>query len=78
MRHSVTIDEEIGKQVEDAAREQGISISEFYARAAEERVRQFRRRKIIEEFDRRAGKIEAHEDLDAAIKEMRADDPGRF
>jgi len=77
MRHSVTIDDEIGKQVEDAAREQDISISEFYARAAEERVRQLHRRKIIEAFDRRAGTIEAHEDLDAAIKEMRADDPGR-
>lgn len=77
MRHSVTIDDEIGKQVEDADKEEDISISEFSARAAEERVRQFRRRKIIQEFDRRAGTIEAHEDLDAAIKEMRADDPGR-
>ena len=51
MRHSVSIREEIGHEVEAVAEEEGISISEFYARAAEAHLQRIRRRRAIQELD---------------------------
>jgi metal-responsive CopG/Arc/MetJ family transcriptional regulator len=70
MRHSVSIRDEIGEEVEAVAEEEGLSISEFYARAAESYLKHIHRRRAIDELDRRAGSVEAHGDL-------RQDDPGR-
>lgn len=75
MRHSVSIRDEIGKAVESVAEEEGLSVSEFYARAAEAHLEHIRRRRAIDELDRRAGSIDAHGDLDEALGEMRKDDP---
>jgi len=77
MRHSVSIDEEIGKEVEAVAEEEGLSISEFYARAAEERLKRVRQRRAIEELDRRAGQVEAHSDVNQALEEIRKEDTER-
>lgn len=77
MRHSVSIRDEVGKEVEAVAEEEGISISEFYARAAEERLRRIRQRRAIEELDRRAGHIEAHGDIGRALEEIREADAER-
>lgn len=71
MRHSVSIRDEIGRAVESAAEEEGLSISEFYARAAEEHLRQIRRRRAIQDLDRRAGTIDIHGNLEDALSEMR-------
>jgi metal-responsive CopG/Arc/MetJ family transcriptional regulator len=71
MRHSVSIDEEIGKEVEAVAEEEGISISEFYTRAAEQQLKRVRQRRAIEELDRRAGQVEAYGDIDQALEEVR-------
>lgn len=77
MRHSVSIRDEIGEEVETVAEEEGLSISEFYARAAEAYLKRLRRRQAIDELDRRAGTIDAHGDLDEALSDIREDDPGR-
>ncbi len=77
MRHSVSIREEIGTEIEAVAEEEGISISEFYARAAEEHLQRIRRRRAIQELDRRAGTIDAHGDLDEALRDIREGDPER-
>jgi metal-responsive CopG/Arc/MetJ family transcriptional regulator len=77
MRHSVSIDEEIGKEVEAVAKEEGISISEFCTRAAEQQLKRVRQRRAIEELDRRAGQVEAHGDIDQALEEIREKDTER-
>lgn len=77
MRHTVSIRDDIGQEIERVANEEGISISEFYARAAEERLKQIRRRRAIEAFDRRAGTIEIHGDFDEALRKIRQEDPER-
>lgn len=77
MRHSVSIREEIGEEVEAMAEEEGLSISEFYARAAESYLKRLRRRRAINDFERRAGTIDVHNDLDEALSEIRDDDPER-
>lgn len=59
------------------AEEEGLSISEFYARAAESYLKRIRRRRAIDELDRRAGTIDAHGDLDEALSHIRDDDPER-
>ena len=74
MRHSVSIQGEIGKEVEAMA-EEDRSISEFCARAAESYLKRIRRRRAIDELDRRAGIIEAHGDLDEALGDIRQEDP---
>lgn len=73
MRHSVSIRDEIGKEVESVAEEEGLSISEFYARAAESYLKRIRRRRAVDELDRRAGTIELRGDLDDILGEMRRD-----
>lgn len=77
MRHSVSIRDEIGKEVEAVAEEKGLSISEFYAQAAEAHLKRIRRRRAIDELDRRAGEVELHGDLDGALSDIREDDPER-
>jgi metal-responsive CopG/Arc/MetJ family transcriptional regulator len=77
MRHSVSIRDEIGKEVESVAEEEGLSISEFYARAAESYLKRIRRRRAVDELDRRAGTIELRGDLDDILGEMRRDDSER-
>lgn len=77
MRHSVSIREEIGKEVEAVAEEKGLSISEFYTQAAEEHLKRIRRRRAIDELDRRAGSVEVQGDLDEALDDIRRDDPER-
>lgn len=77
MRHSVSIRDEIGEEVEALAEEEGLSISEFYAQAAESYLKRLRRRRAIDELDRRAGAIDTHGDLDEALSDIREDDPGR-
>ena len=77
MRHSVSIRDEIGEEVEAVAKEEGLSISEFYARAAEAHLRRIRRCRAIEELDRRAGTAELHGSLGEALGEIRQDDPER-
>jgi hypothetical protein len=77
MRHSVSIREEIGNEIEAVAEEEDISISEFYARAAEEHLRRIRRRRAIQELDRRAGTIDAHGNVDEALREIREGDAER-
>lgn len=77
MRHSVSIRDEIGEAVETVADEEGLSISEFYVRAAETYLKRIRRRRAIDELDRRSGTIEAQEDLDEALRDIREEDPGR-
>ena len=74
MRHSVSIREEIGKEVEAVAEDEGISISEFYARAAEQRLRRVRQRRAIEQLDRRAGHVDADGDIDQALEDIREAD----
>lgn len=77
MRHSVSIREEIGKEVEAVAQEEGLSISEFYARAAEKQLKRIRRRRAIEDLDRRAGTVDVHGDLGEELRQMRQDDAER-
>lgn len=77
MRHSVSIREEIGKEVEAVAEEEGLSISEFYARAAEKQLKRIRRRRAIEDLDRRAGTVDVHGDLGEELRQMRQDDAER-
>lgn len=77
MRHSVSIREEIGEEVEAMAEEEGLSISEFYARAAESYLKRLRRRRAINDLERQAGTIDVHNDLDEALSEIRDDDPER-
>ncbi len=77
MRHSVSIQDEIGKEVEAMAEEEDLSISEFYARAAESYLKRLRRRRAIDELDRRAGTINAHGDVNEALSSIREDDPER-
>lgn len=77
MRHSVSIRDEIGEEVEAMAEEEGLSVSEFYARAAESYLKRLRRRRAIDELDQRAGTIEAHGDLEEALDDIREDDPER-
>jgi metal-responsive CopG/Arc/MetJ family transcriptional regulator len=77
MRHSVSIRDEIGKEVEAVAEEEGLSISEFYARAAESYLKRIRRRRAVDELDRRAGTIELRGDLEDVLGEMRRDDSER-
>ena len=77
MRHSVSIRDEIGREVESVAEEEGLSISEFYARAAEAHLERIRRRRAVDELDRRAGTIELRGDLDDILGEMRRDDSER-
>jgi len=74
MRHSVSIQDEIGKEVEAMAEEEDLSISEFYARAAESYLKRIRRRRAIDELDRRAGTINTHGDVDEALSSIREDD----
>jgi len=78
MRHSVSIRDEVGEEVETVAEEKGLSISEFYARAAESYLKRIRRRRAIDELDRRACTIDAHGDLNEALGEIREDDPARL
>jgi hypothetical protein len=73
----VSIREEIGKAVEKVAEEEGISVSEFYTRAAEDRLRRIRQRRAIEDLDRRAGQIDAEGDVDQALEDVRGTDPQR-
>lgn len=75
MRHSVSIQDEIGEEVEAMAEEEGLSVSEFYARAAESYLKRLRRRRAIDELDRRAGTIDAHGDLEEALDDIRRNDP---
>jgi len=77
MRHSVSIQDETGEAVEAVANEEGLSISEFYARAAEAYLKRIRRRRAVEELDQRAGTIELHGNLDEALRDIREEDPGR-
>jgi len=77
MRHSVSIREDIGKEVEAVAEEEGLSVSEFYARAAEAHLERIRRRRAVDELDRRAGTIDLREDLDDVLGEMRRQDAER-
>jgi len=77
MRHSVSIRDEIGKEVESVAEEEGLSISEFYALAAEAHLERIRRRRAVDELDRRAGTIELRGDLEDVLGEMRRDDSER-
>lgn len=77
MRHSVSIRDEIGEEVEQAAEEEGLSISEFYARAAEAHLKRIRRRRAVEELERRAGEVQLHGNLDEALGDVRRDDPDR-
>ncbi len=77
MRHSVSIRDEVGQAVEAVADEEGLSISEFYARAAEAYLKRIRRRRAIEKLDRKAGAINLHGDLDEALSDIRRDDPER-
>lgn len=77
MRHSVSIRDELGKEVESVAEEEGLSISEFYARAAEAHLERIRRRRAVDELDRRAGSIELRGDLEDVLGEMRRDDSER-
>lgn len=77
MRHSVSIRDEIGEEVEAMAEKEGLSISEFYARAAESYLKRIRRRRAIDELDRRAGTIDAHGDLEEALGDIQQDDPER-
>lgn len=77
MRHSVSIREEVGKEVESVAEEEGLSISEFYARAAEAHLERIRQRRAVDELDRRAGAIECQGDLDDALHEIRRGDSER-
>ena len=77
MRHSVSIRDEIGEEVEEMAEEEGLSISEFYARAAESYLKRVRRRHAIDDLERRAGTIEARGNLDEALGDIRQDDPER-
>lgn len=73
MRHSVSIRDEIGEEVERIAEEEDLSISEFYARAAESYLKRLRRRRAIDELDRQAGAIDTHGDLDEALGDIRDD-----
>jgi metal-responsive CopG/Arc/MetJ family transcriptional regulator len=77
MRHSVSIQDEVGEAIEAAAEEEGISISEFYARAAEEHLKRLRRRRAIEGLDRRAGTIDVHGDIEEELDRVRDDDTER-
>jgi len=77
MRHSVSIRDEVGEEVEAVAEEEGLSISEFYARAAESYMKRLRRRRAIDELDRRAGMVDAHGDLNQVLGDIRKDDPER-
>lgn len=71
MRHSVPIRDDLGTAVEAAAEEEGISISEFYTRAAEEYLKRLRRRRAIEELDRRAGTVDVHGDIEEELDRVR-------
>lgn len=77
MRHSVSIRDEVGEEVETVAEEEGLSISEFYTRAAKAHLKRIRRRRAIKELDRRAGTIESHGDLDEALGDIREEDSER-
>lgn len=77
MRHSVSIRDEIGEEVEAIAEEEDLSISEFYVRAAEAHLKRIRRRRAIHELDRRAGAVDLHGDFDEALDAIREDDPER-
>lgn len=77
MRHSVSIHDEIGEEIEVVAEEEGFSISEFYARAAEAYLKQIRQRRAIDELDRRAGSVDLHGDLDESLSDIRKDDSER-
>ncbi|MFP4228172.1 MAG: hypothetical protein ACLFTE_05000 [Salinivenus sp.] len=73
----MSIRDEVGEKVETVAEEEGLSISEFYARAAESYLKRLRRRRAIDELDRRAGAIDAHGDLNEALGDIRENDPER-
>lgn len=75
MRHSVSIRDEVGEEVEAVAEEEVLSISEFYARAAESYLKGIRRRRAIDEIERRAGSVDAHDDLDEALSDIREGNP---
>jgi hypothetical protein len=77
MRHSVSIQDDVGRAVEAAAEEEGISISEFYARAAEAHLKRLRRRRAIEDLDRRAGAVDVHGDIEEELARVRDDDAER-
>ncbi len=77
MRHSVSIRDEIGEAAEAVADEEGLSISEFYARAAKAYLKRIRRRRAIDDLDRRTGTIEVQGDLDKVLRDIREEDPAR-
>lgn len=77
MRVTVSIDDEIGREVEQAAQEEGISVSAYYARAAEELLKRRRRQQAARALLDAEGTIEYKGDIQADLDEMRQDDPNR-
>lgn len=79
-RITVSVDEEIGAAAKEIAEERGISISQFYAEAAAEAVKQYRRQKALQRLDEEVvntGANVSREEFDAAQEKMRSEDSER-
>lgn len=77
MRVTVSIDDEIGREVEQAADEEGISVSAYYAQAAEQLLKQRRRQQAARKLLDAEGTIEYHGDIRTDLDHMRQDDSDR-
>ncbi len=71
MRVTVSVPDDLGKTAEEIARQQGISVSAFYARAVEERVDQLRRQQAAERINRHVGQSSVAPDALDQLSQMR-------
>ena len=71
MRVTVSVPDNLGKATEEIARQEGISVSAFYARAVEERVEQLRRQQAAERINRHVGRTSVAPDALDQLSQMR-------
>ncbi len=79
-RVTVSIDDKIGAAAEAVAKERGLSVSEFYARAVEAAVDEHKRQRALERIEQEAmgrGANVSRKEFDAAQEAMRRDEAHR-
>lgn len=73
MRVTINTPDELAKQVELAAKREGLSVSAYYVQAAQTLLRQ----QAFERMNELIGKTEIKDSFDKELADMRQDDPHR-
>lgn len=74
MRHTVNIDDDTGKRIKEIARQEEISISDFYVEAARKELKRRQRREAFAEINELIGSTKVNRDrAQEEIERLRED-----